>query len=157
MIKAVNEGNPRLALMTGTDKNQWCGLSDIQATDTSMWSSSTAFANVANNGTGLIWRNDATWTLGVSGGDAGAACAQTLSGQNLVAFTPVSVSPSNPTSGPLTFPAWTACFLTDVHGSFQDDSFAEGVSWTVDWSHPGEAIWTLTATGGRSAEGLCIQ
>jgi hypothetical protein len=143
--------------MMGASKNQWCGLSVIQATDASMWSSSTAFANVANSGTGLVWSNNATWTLGVSGGDAEADCAGTLPGQDLVAFTTVSVSPSKPTSGPLTFPSGTTCFLTDVEGSFQSDSFTDGVGWTVDWSEPGKAIWTLTATGGKSAEGLCIQ
>jgi hypothetical protein len=138
-------------MITNGNYNTWCGLMWIW----NGWKWSSSSATVANDGSGLRWGNP-TWTLSMNSADAGAFCATTPSGENLDTFYSVYVSPTNPTTGPLTLPSGTICFLTEVEGSFPSGDFGNGAGWSVVFNQNNTSTWTLTANNGKSATGLCI-
>ncbi len=142
-------------ILTNATPDQLCGLSTIFVDDSGQWNGSSSFAAVVNHG-GTKSALGPTWTLGVGNGLASARCAGMPSGQHFSSFSSHSVSPQNPTTGPLTFPGGTTCFLSNVSGGFKTNSVTNGAGWATIFNADGTSTWTLTASNGTSAVGVCI-
>jgi hypothetical protein len=154
----VEEGQPNPGVqLTSANANNWCALNSFWLDGTGYYSAiSTNNTNAANP---QIIIGNPTWTLkGAAGsGLQIASCAQSALtgwwGYGIQAPATGTASFSLlQNDGKTPLPAGTACFLTNVQGSFTSNNLTDGVF--LSFSSGG--VWTLTATNAKSATVMCV-
>jgi hypothetical protein len=144
-------------IASGVNSNTWCGFSSIYSDSGPpyVWNSSSSFATVSDNGLNrdLIW-NGSTWTYSEKNGEAEPQCATFSSVGFAIGYIlsgPVTNKPLLQSNGSQ-LPPNTACFLTNVSGSFTNDDFSDGIGATRNASQD----WTATLGSGKSGIILCL-
>jgi hypothetical protein len=154
----VNNGQPNPAVeLTSGNANDWCAL------DVFWLAGSGTFSALSTNNSDAsdpqIISGNPTWTLKGSpiSGLASASCAQaSLTGRWFYGI-------QGPSTGTASFPllqndrktplpSGTACFLTNLRGSFTSNDYSDGVFLSI--SNTG--VWTLAASNAKSATVMCV-